>query len=49
MVNTKIKLVMFFAAKDGKFYTVRKKRKGKKKKKEEDLELTVTQIMRCLL
>ena len=47
MVNTKIKLIMFFAAKDGEVLYSQKEKKRKKKKK--DLELTVTQIMRCLL
>ena len=40
MVNTKIRLVIFFAAKDGEaFYSQQK----------QDLELTVAQIMSSLL
>ena len=44
MVNTQIKLIMFFAAKDGEVLYSQKEKKRKK-----DLELTVTQMMRCLL
>ena len=40
MVNTKIKLIMFFAAKDGAALYSQKK---------QDQELTVTQIMKCSL
>src|SRR5574337_282660 len=40
MVNTKIRLIIFFAAKMGKLYTVNKK---------QDQELTVVQIMNSLL
>ena len=39
MVNTKIRLIIFFAAKMGKLYTVNKK---------QDQELTVVQIMNSL-
>ena len=44
MVNTKIRLIVFFAAKDGEVLYSQKEKKRKK-----DLELTVTQMMRCLL
>ena len=40
MVNTEIRLIIFFAAKDGEAYTVSKK---------QDWELTVAQIMNSLL
>ena len=40
MVNTKIRLIMFFAAKDGEALYSQQK---------QDLELTVTQIMNSLL
>ena len=41
MVNTEIRLIIFFAAKDGEsLYTVRKK---------QDQDLTVAQIMNSLL
>ena len=39
MVNTKIKLIIFFAAKDGVLYS----------KQKQDRELTVAQIMNSLL
>ena len=42
MVNTKIRLITFFAAKMEKLYTISKKKK-------QDLELTVAQIMNSLL
>ena len=41
MVNTEIRLIIFFAAKMEKLYTVRKKKK--------DWELTVAPIMNSLL
>ena len=41
MVNTKIRLIIFFAAKMEKLYTVSKKKK--------DQEMTVAQIMNSLL
>ena len=40
MVNTKIRLIIFFAAKDG---------KGLYSQQKQDLELTVAQIMSSLL
>ena len=46
MLNTKIRLIAFFAAKDGEALHSKKK---KEKKKKQDQELTVAQIMKCLL
>jgi len=40
MINTKIRLIIFFVAEDGELYTVRKK---------QDQQLTVAQIMNSLL
>ena len=48
MVNTEIRLIIFFAAKDGEaLYNLQKKKKQKKTKKNQ--ELTVAQIMNPLL
>ena len=48
MVNTEIRLIIFFAAKDGEaLYS--KKKKTKTKTKTQDWELTVAQIMNSLL
>ena len=45
MVNTEIRFIIFFAAKDGEvLYSQHKKKKRKK-----DQELTVAQIMKSLL
>ena len=43
MVNTEIRLIIFFAAKDGEALY------SQQKKKKKDQELTVTQIMNSLL
>ena len=45
MVNAEIRLIIFFAAKDGEALY----RQQKKKKKKKDRELTVAQIMNSLL
>ena len=45
MVNTKIRLIIFFEAKDGEAVYSQQKKKKKKK----DWELTVAQIMSSLL
>ena len=47
MVNTEIRLVIFFAAKDGE--ALYNQQKEKKKKKKKDWGLTVVQIMNSLL
>ena len=47
MVNTKIRLIIFFAAKDGAKDTISKKKK--KKTKKQNQEQTVAQIMNFLL
>ena len=47
MVNTEIRLIIFFAAKDGEALYSQQKEKRKKKKKGQ--ELTVDQIMNSLL
>ena len=49
MVNTEIRLIIFFAAKDGEALYSQQKKKKKKKKKLKNLELTVAQIMNSLL
>ena len=45
MINTEIRLIIFFAAEDEALYSQQKK----KKKRERDWELTVAQIMKSLL
>ena len=47
MVNTEIRLIIFFAAKDGD--ALYSQQRGKKRKKKKDKELTVVQIMNSLL
>ena len=47
MVNTEIRLIIFFEAKDGE--ALYSKKKKKTKKKTQDWELTVAQIMNSLL
>ena len=51
MVNTEIRLIIFFAAKDGEaLYNLQKKKTKKKtKQKKQTQELTVAQIMNSLL
>ena len=45
MVNTEIKLTIFFVAKDGENVDSQQKKK-KRKEKKKDMELTVAQIIR---
>ena len=50
MVNTKIRLIIFFAAKDGAKDTISKKNKTKtNKQKKQNQEQTVAQIINFLL